>query len=170
MNLRDLSKPRTGDRRKARVKPGRKRGRPKGALSKATIEKTLKAQRALLKSAQYKIATEHMDEQIGKLEGLVALLYPFDEAGDVRKGKDTSLYFHAFDLFRDFLCMRAPYQSPRLSAVQVVPAQARQQTTVNVTILNERGEQVYSDSENPPGNAKLIENEPMVPAKDEEAA
>jgi hypothetical protein len=46
---------------------------------------------------------------------------------------------------RDYLHMRAPYQSPRLSAVQVVPQQAAKRTTVNVTILNERGEKVFSD-------------------------
>ena len=32
-----------------------------------------------------------------------------------------------------------------LSAVQVVPQQAAKRTTVNVTILNERGEKVFSD-------------------------
>jgi hypothetical protein len=41
--------------------------------------------------------------------------------------------------------MRAPYQSPRLSAVQIMPSASRQRTTVNVTILNERGEKIYSD-------------------------
>jgi hypothetical protein len=57
---------------------------------------------------------------------------------------------------RDYLALRAPYQSPRLSAVQVLPQQAAKRTTVNVTILNERGEKVFSDV--PEGeDMKLIE-------------
>jgi hypothetical protein len=160
MRLRDLSKPSMGERRKSRAVPGRKRGRPKGALDKATIQKQLKAHRELLKSAQYKIATEHMDEQIGELHDLVKLLYPFDANGGAIKGKDTSFYFQAFGLFRDFLCMRAPYQSPRLSAVAISPARPNQRTTVHVTILNERGEKVYSDSADSSDDAKVIEHMP----------
>jgi len=36
------------------------------------------------------------------------------------------------ELRRDYLHMRAPYQSLRLSAVQVVPTQSAKRTTVNV--------------------------------------
>jgi hypothetical protein len=56
--------------------------------------------------------------------------------------------------------MRAPYQSARLSAVAIMPAQAQQRTTVNVTILNERGEKVYSDSADPSDDANVIEHMP----------
>jgi hypothetical protein len=34
--------------------------------------------------------------KIGWLEGLVALLYPFDETGKVVEGKSTRLYFRAY--------------------------------------------------------------------------
>jgi hypothetical protein len=146
-----------GERRKSRAVPGRKRGRPKGALDKATIQKQLKAHRELLKSAQYKIATEHMDEQIGELHDLVKLLYPFDANGGVIKGRDTSFYFQAFGLFRDFLCMRAPYQSPRLSAIAMAPARPNQRTMVHVTILNENGQKVFSDSDESGNEMKTIE-------------
>jgi hypothetical protein len=40
--------------------------------------------------------------------------------------------------------MRAPYQTPRMSAVAIVPPAAQQRTTVHVTILNERGEKMIS--------------------------
>jgi hypothetical protein len=156
-SLGKLSQPSTGDRRKARKKTGRKPGRPVGALNKQTIQKQLKAQRELLEAANYKVATEHMDEQIGWLEKLVALLYPFDAAGNVVEGKSTRLYFRAFELFRDFLCMRAPYQSPRLSAVQVTPPRNNKRTVVNVTILNEKGEKVFSDVPEEKEDMKLIE-------------
>lgn len=145
--------------------PKRKRGRPNGSLDKLTIYKRITAQRELLADANFKIATEHMDSQIGWLEGLVATLNPFSADGHVIKGKSTRLYFRAFELYRDFLALRAPYQSPRLSAVQVTPAQSRRTTTVNVTILNEKGEKEYSDA--PSEDTKLIEH---VPSSDEEAA
>jgi hypothetical protein len=141
-----------------------KPGRPRGSLDIHTIEKQLLAKRELLAAANHKIATEHMDEQIGWLELLVEQLNPFDETGHVIKGKSSRTYFRAFELYRDFLSMRAPYQSPRLSAVQVVPAgQGPRRTTVNVTILNERGEKEWSDV---PEDLKQIEHVP----NDEEAA
>lgn len=151
-------------RPKKGVPATRPRGRPKGSESKSTIEARLKAQRELIKASNGKIATEHMDEQIGELEGLIKKLYPFDDEGRVIKGKSSPIYFRAFELFRDFLCMRAPYQSPRLSAVAIAPARSNQKTVVSVTILNERGEKVYAD---PPEDTKVIEH---VPKADEEAA
>jgi hypothetical protein len=140
-------------------KPKRKPGRPKGSLDKATIQKQLKAEREFLKAANGKIATEHMDEQIGELEGLVRQLYPFDGNGHVIKGMSSQIYFRAFELFRDFLCMRAPFQSPKLSAMAIAPARANQKTTVHVTILSERGEKVFSDND-AGDDANLIEHEP----------
>lgn len=152
--------------KKQHRKPGpkKKRGRPKGRLDKLTIYKQITAQRNMLAAANYKIATEHMDEQIGWLEGLTAVLNPFDDKGHVVKGMSPQLYFKVIELYRDFLGMRAPYQSPRLSAVQMSPPQRARETTVNVTILNDRGEQVYSDA--PDEDIKQIEHVPG----DEEAA
>ena len=150
--------------RKPKPKPKNKGGRPVGSLDKLTIYKRITAQRELLEAANFKIATEHMDTQIGWLEGLVATLNPFGQDGHVIKGKSTKLYFRAFELYRDFLALRAPYQSPRLSAVQLMPQQSKRTTTVNVTILNERGEKEYSDA--PDEDQKLIEHN----ANDEAAA
>jgi hypothetical protein len=76
---------------------------------------------------------------------LVELLFPWDENGVQLKGKSVNAYYWASEMRRDFLALRAPYQSPRLSAVHVVPQQAAKRTTVNVTILNERGEKEFSD-------------------------
>ena len=91
------------------------------------------------------LATEIMDQEITRLGELMTLLYPWGEDGKQIAGKSVNAYYWASELRRDYLHMRAPYQSPRLSAVQVVPQQAAKRTTVNVTILNERGEKVFSD-------------------------
>ena len=57
--------------------------------------------------------------------------------------------------------MRAPYQTPRMSAVAIVPPATQKRTVVNVTILNDRGEKVYSDADaadgEPGDGARLIE-------------
>jgi len=87
---------------------------------------------------------------------LVELLFPWDENGVQLKGKSVNAYYWASEMRRDFLALRAPYQSPRLSAVQVMPTQAGKTTTVNVTILNEKGEVEYSDVPEKNG-LKLIE-------------
>jgi hypothetical protein len=142
-----------------------KSGRPLGSIDKALIEQQIMQQRELLADANYKIATEHMDQQIGWLEGLVAVLNPFGPDGTLIKGRDAKLYFRAFELYRDFLSMRAPYQSPRLSAISMVP-QRTARTVVNVTILNERGEQVWADRPEP---LKQIEGT-EVAKPDEEVA
>lgn len=130
--------------------PGRKRkpggGRKKGSLNKRTIEKVRQAEREITAPERgKKIAIDHMDEMIEFLRGVVAKLMPFNADGTLMEGRDSVLWFKAVDAFQGFLNMRAPYQSPRLSAIQMVPAQGRQRTVVNVTILNERGEKIYSD-------------------------
>jgi hypothetical protein len=89
------------------------------------------------------LATEIMDQEIARLGELMTLLYPWDEDGKQITGKSVNAYYWASELRRDYLHMRAPYQSPRLSAVQVVPQQAAKRT-VHVTILNERGEKVFA--------------------------
>jgi hypothetical protein len=85
-----------------------------------------------------------MDEMIEWFRNLVGALVPFEKDGSLRPNRDPNLWFRAIAAFQGFLSMRAPYQSPRLSAVQIMPQQAQQRTTVNVTILNERGEKVFS--------------------------
>lgn len=144
------------DERKRRAKGG---GRKKGSLNKRTIERMREAEIQIdsVRRTGEKIAVHHMDDMIGWFRELVAKLMPFDEHGMVIKGRDPALWFRAIDAFQGFLNMRAPYQTARLSAVQIVPAQSQQRTTVNVTILNERGEKVYSDSDSG-DDAKLIEH------------
>jgi hypothetical protein len=72
------------------------------------------------------------------------------------RGKSVNSYKWASELRRDYLALRAPYQSPRLSSVQVLPQQNGKRTTVNVTILDEHGKKVYSDVPEEP-ELKLIE-------------
>ena len=140
-------------------------GRKKGSINKATAEKLERAHREMTAPERgKKIAIDHMDEMIEFLRGVVARLVPWDKEGKPLEGRDTIVWFKAVEAFQGFLNMRAPYQSPRLSAVQIVPATARQRTTVNVTILNERGDKVYSDVP-PDDELKQIEHH-----GDEEAA
>lgn len=140
-------------------------GRKKGVPNKRTIAKIQEAERdiELSRTGKKKLAIDHMDDMIEKLRNVVALLVPWEDDGTKRKGKDARLWFRALDAFQGFLNMRAPYQSPRLSAVAIMPAQAKQRTVVNVTILNERGDKVFSDA---PEEMKQIEHAPG----DEEAA
>jgi hypothetical protein len=121
-------------------------GRKKGSLNKRTIEKLNQAAQEITAPERgKKIAIDHMDDMIEFLRGVVAKLVPWDSDGKPIEGRDQVVWFKAVEAFQGFLNMRAPYQSPRLSAVQIVPSASRQRTTVNVTILNERGDKVYSD-------------------------
>lgn len=158
--------------RKPKKKVG---GRKKGSKNKKTLQKLADLEKELQgyrahKSAP-KLAVDHMDEMIEWLRNLVGAAQAFDAAGMPRPGYDPKLWFRILDTFAGFLAMRAPYQSARLSAVLVHPAAqmpAQQKTTVNVTILNERGDKVYSDADDlgSMDGAKLIEHVPT----DEEAA
>ena|SRR6516165_2432882 len=149
------SQRRVKKRTRTRTSGTRRRGREKGSKNKSTIQKELLAKRELL--AEGMLATEMMDQEIGRLGELMTLLYPWDEEGKQIVGKSVNAYYWASELRRDYLHMRAPYQSPRLSAVQVVPTQSAKHTTVNVTILNERGEVEYSDVPEEKADLKLIE-------------
>jgi len=143
-------------------------GRKKGALNKRTLEKIAQAEREVAAGVRgTKFAIDHMDDMIVYFRNLIASLQPWNADGSKRDGRDDKIWFRAIDAFQGFLNMRAPYQSPRLSAVQIVPSQAQQRTTVNVTILNERGEKVYSDVPED-SDMKLIEQSPHD--DDEEAA
>lgn|SRR5262245_18650728 len=124
-----------------------RRGRKRGSLNKRTIARLVAAQKAIEQPERErkKLAIDHMDEMIEFLRGVVAKLVPWNSDGTLIEGRDQVLWFKAVEAFQGFLQMRAPYQSPRLSAVQIVPAASRQRTVVNVTILNERGQKIYSD-------------------------
>jgi hypothetical protein len=123
-------------------------GRKKGSINKKTIEKLALAEREVAAASKgAKFAVDHMDEMISFFRALVGKLVPWKPDGTPRPGRDHAVWFRCVDAFQGFLAMRAPYQSARLSAVAIMPAQAQQRTTVNVTILNERGEKVYSDSD-----------------------
>ena len=137
------SQRRVKKRTRTRTSGTRRRGREKGSKNKSTIQRELLAKRVLL--AEGLLATEIMDQEIARLGELMTLLYPWDEDGKQITGKSVNAYYWVSELRRDFLALRAPYQSPRLSAVQVVPQQAAKRTTVHVTILDERGEKVFSD-------------------------
>jgi hypothetical protein len=133
----------TGKKRtRTRTSGTRRRGRQAGSKNKSTIQRELLAKRELL--AEGMLATEIMDQEIARLGELMILLYPWDEDGKQITGKSVNAYYWASEL-RATIFTCAPYQSPRLSAVQVVPQQAAKRTTVHVTILNERGEKVFSD-------------------------
>lgn len=135
-------------------------GRKKGVPNKRTVARLQEAERnlALSRSGEKKIAIDHMDDMIDVLRDLVGKLMPFEKDGTKLEGKDQQLWFRVIEAFQGFLSMRAPYQTPRLSAIALMPQQAHQQrTTVNVTILNERGEKVYSDRDNI--DTKLIEHD-----------
>jgi len=123
----------------------RKRGK-----SVATIAKELEAQRGQLTKRGYKFAVEHMDDAINWLRGAMALKQPWMPDGTERKGGDVELFFRLLGLLRDFSNARAPYQTPRLSAVAVVPGppakDGDQVTTMTVNIFNQRGEKVGDDA------------------------
>lgn len=144
-------------------------GRKRGVPNKRTVARLEEAMKDIefSRTGKKMLAVDHMDEMIDYLRGVVALLVPWEKDGTKREGKDEKLWFRAMDAFQNILSMRAPYQSPRLSAIAIMPHQAHQQrTTVNVTILNERGEKVYADSDNT-DTTKLIEHDS---ADSEEAA
>jgi len=150
--------------RGAGYKPKRKKygGRKKGVVNKRTEQKIAAAQHEVSAALRgnKKIAIDHMDDMIDYFRQLVALHQPWQADGSKREGKDDALWFRCVDAFRDFLALRAPYQSSRLSHMAVMPTQARQRTVVNVTILNEHGEKVWSDMPADAGeDAVLIEHD-----------
>ncbi len=137
------------------------KGRKKGTLNKKTLEKLRLAEREVVsdKTGRPKrLAIDHMDEMIEWFRELLGKLQPFDADGKPREGYNSDIWFRAVNAFQGFLSMRAPYQSPRLSAVAIMPAQHQQRTTVNVTILNERGEKVFADNDRAE-NSRLIEHD-----------
>lgn len=120
----------------------------KRGKSVSTIAKELEAQRGQLKRRGYKFAVEHMDDAIDFLRGAMALKQPWMPDGSLRQGGDVELFFRLIGLLRDFTNARAPYQTPRLSAVAVVPAAKGEDhaTTMTVNIFNQRGERVGDDA------------------------
>jgi hypothetical protein len=145
------------------------RQRKLSAKVETAILKEETVQRAMLAS-NGKLAVELMDEEIDSFAELEKVLYPWDDKGKPLKGKSVQAYYWACEMRRDYLALRAPYQTPRLSAVQVIPAGhgSKRVTEVNVTILNERGEREYTDV--PDDDAKLIEHDPERGIHGEEAA
>lgn len=154
--------------RKQRIKKRSKtRTQRKRNGGKRVAAKQLKSVQVELPIEQLdgKQAVEVMDDKIAHFDALMKTLYPWDNEGKQIRGKSVQAYYWASEMHRDYVQMRAPYQSPRLSAVQIVPAQNRQNVTeVNVTILNEKGDVEYTDM--PEDDLKQIEHMPS----EEEAA
>jgi hypothetical protein len=135
--------PSLDEERPKRPKTG---GRKKGSLNKYSLSKLRTAERDIATArAGKKLAIDHMDEMVEYLKSLLPLLAPWNADGTPREGRDHDLWFRTVAAFQGFLALRAPYQSPKLSSVAIMNAPARQETTVSVTILNERGDRVYSD-------------------------
>lgn len=154
-------------RSNTRTQGKRRSGRQPGAKTNKTREREALLKKGATFCADGKLAVEIMDEEIDELADLVRVLYPWDENGKQLKGKSVNAYYWAREMRRDFIALRAPYQTPRLSAVQIVPAQNRQNVTeVNVTILNEKGDVEYTDV---PEDSDLKQIEHM-PSDGEEAA
>lgn len=105
-------------------KPKRKKtgGRVKGSKNKRPNMSLAKAKKELAEAmaGRRKLAIDHMDDLIEYLRNLVGLLSPWAPDGS-SNGKDMALWFQALEALRGFLHMRAPYQSPRLSAIAFVP-------------------------------------------------
>jgi len=166
---------RQSTRTRKRTRTRTQRGREKAAMGTKALRDLFTKKGATLTNG--KLAVEIMDEEIAKFEQLMITLHPWDKDGTQIRGKSVQAYYWASEMRRDYLQMRAPYQSPRLSSVQVVPAgQGKRETTVNVTILNERGEQEYTDvppTGDPESPMKLIEEVARADNpddKDDEAA
>jgi hypothetical protein len=121
----------------------RKRGK-----SVSTIARELEAKRNAMGRRGQKFAVEHMDDAINWLRGAMSLKQPWLPDGAPRKGGDPELFFRLLGLLRDFTIARAPYQTPRLSAVAIVPQKASSErpTTMTVNIFNQRGERVGDDA------------------------
>src|SRR5262245_29991892 len=155
----------TTGRRVAAAKRGKRVCRNKGSLNKKTIQKIQQAEReaaGYVAKRRTTLAVDHMDEMIDFLHGLVAKLVPWHPDG-TPNGRDHAMWFRALDAFQGFLNMRAPYQSPRLGAVAIIPSPTRQKTVVNVTSLNEKGEKIFSDPPPVSEDVKQIEHEPSEP-------
>jgi hypothetical protein len=174
-SLANLSKPTTSEEYKdaefARTKKYKKKptrpkygGRKKGSLNRITIEKRrtiekeLLARQQMMKIEGKKLAVEHMDEALAWIREAMATIDPLSEGRLSRDegSADLKLFIELIHLLHDFSVARAPYQTPRLTAMTIVPPQ-RQRTMVNVTILNDRGEKIYSDAPNG-DDANLIES------------
>jgi hypothetical protein len=146
-------------------------GRKKGTLNKRTIAKLRAAEHELEAARSGKrLAIDHMDEMIDYFSNLVGLLAPWNPNGTRREDRSVDLWFRSVAAFQGFLAMRARYQTPRMSAVAIVPPAVRQRTTVHVTILNERGEKVFSDSDENAGGELGDGAKPIEGREDDAAA
>ena len=147
----------------------RRRSRTGGKSPNAQARKTAARKSRIARTAARlrSSAAAREETNIARLGELMTLLYPWSEDGKQITGKSVNAYYWASELRRDYLHMLTPYQSPRLSAVQVVPQQAAKRTTVNVTILNERGERIYSDVDAAAVvDDKVIEHQPNADTTD----
>ena len=181
MLLKNLSASSHPAARKHREKTG---GRKKGTPNKRTVEALIQEQRKAIgqhKAGGAKLAVDHMDEMIEHFRGVVGILQPWskDEEGKWHVTGDTKLFFKAAETLGMFLAMRAPYQSPRLSSVQIIPQQSggAERTVVNVTILNERGQPDYTEGREIEGKAlpapldgEIVEPAPPAEKPKDEAA
>jgi hypothetical protein len=96
--------------------------RKAGSLNKRTVAKLQAAEYELdAARAGKKLAVDHMDDMVEYLKSLVDLLAPWNPDGTRREGREHDLWFRVVAAFQSFLAMRAPYQSPRLSAMAIVP-------------------------------------------------
>ena len=143
-------------RTQTRTTGKRRKGRQEGAKQLGPHGAELLKKTATLSNGR--LAVEVMDDEIAQLEELMKVLYPWDQNGEAIKSKSVNAYYWAAEMRRDYLALRAPYQSPRLSSVQVLQTPTNKRPTeVHVTILNERGQTEYTDAPDD-GDLKLIEH------------
>jgi hypothetical protein len=167
MRLQDLSKSSYKKPKKAKSAPDpdrNKGGRPLGALNKKTIAALEKAKANV--PAVHKLSLTSLRETARYLGSAMAIKQPWNPDGTERPGGDYRTFMELCVMQLRYLAEILPYESTRLAPAEAIPAAHGQRTVVNVTILNDRGEKVYSDSEDVTDEMRTIEGV----AQPEEAA
>jgi hypothetical protein len=162
MKLKELSAPTTyvppKRKRKSEAKDPNnpsKGGRPLGALNKRTIAAIEKAKANV--PAVHKLSLTSLRDTARYLGSAMAIKQPWNPDGTERPGGDYRTFMELCVMQLRYLAEILPYESTRLAPADAPPVTHGQRTVVNVTILNERGEKVYSDSDDVTDEMKMIE-------------
>ena len=148
----------------------RGRGRPRGSLNKRTLarigelKEKATGSRANKIPAIYRQSLSSLRETAQYLGGAMAHHRPWNEDGSERKQGNYKIFMDLAELHLKYLLAITPYEAPRLNAITLTP-QSAPRTVVNVTILNESGEQVWEDRADATRTLKEIEAITEVEAK-----
>lgn len=114
MDLRDLSKPSGGDKRKPRERMKRKSTREK---VEEAVDKEVRHLRNAAAHRGDGDALSRAVELTKYVAGALAITSPYQPDGTERPGGDKEEFFQWLEHMKDLLALRLPYERPRLASI-----------------------------------------------------